>query len=285
VNARKTDLDYCAELVKSADPDRYLASLFAPRPTRQHLLALYAFNVEVARIRDVVSEPTLGEIRLAWWRETVAAIYDGEIRHHPVVEGLAAAIDAAHLPAESFLALIAARRADFEFTPFASEDDLDAYIEATSSMLMAMAAMIEMPDADRQPLGEASRPAGRAWALTGLLRALPFHARRGQIFLPQTRLHRHRLAPDDILAGRHTGSLADAMNEWVQEARDQLAEMHRQLKALQKIPVAAFLPTALCRFYLRIVERPGFDPFTESTDIALVKRQFVLLGRGLIGRL
>ena len=46
------------------DPDRYVAALYAPADRRDDLIALHAFNAEIARIRDQVREPMLGEIRL-----------------------------------------------------------------------------------------------------------------------------------------------------------------------------------------------------------------------------
>ena len=49
--------DHCLELVRKGDKDRFLSSLFAPDDKRPHLLALYAFNLEITRIRDLVSDP------------------------------------------------------------------------------------------------------------------------------------------------------------------------------------------------------------------------------------
>ena len=63
--------DYCHDLVRAGDKDRYLASLFAPDELRPYLLALYAFNIEIARVRETVSEAALGEIRLQWWRDAI----------------------------------------------------------------------------------------------------------------------------------------------------------------------------------------------------------------------
>ena len=70
--------DYCFNLVRQVDRDRYLAALFAPEDKRADLLALYAFNAEITRVRDIVTEPHLGEIRLQWWQDTLDAIYHGD---------------------------------------------------------------------------------------------------------------------------------------------------------------------------------------------------------------
>ena len=75
---------HCEALVCAADKDRYLASLFAPADKRRHLYALYAFNVEIARVREVIRTPMAGEIRLQWWRD---ALNSAARAVHASVEG------------------------------------------------------------------------------------------------------------------------------------------------------------------------------------------------------
>ncbi|HUR43002.1 MAG TPA: squalene/phytoene synthase family protein, partial [Aestuariivirga sp.] len=108
---------HCLELVRSADKDRFLASLFAPDAKRAALVALYAFNIEIARVRRSVSEPALGEIRYQWWRDTIGAIYRGETSPHPVAQELAHAIKEGNLPENALLGLITAREFDLYDDP------------------------------------------------------------------------------------------------------------------------------------------------------------------------
>ena len=89
---------YCWNEVRRGDADRFLSALFAPAAQRANLMALYAFNLEVARTREMVHEPMLGEIRLQWWQEAIAEIYAGRSRQHPVCLALADAIVGASLP-------------------------------------------------------------------------------------------------------------------------------------------------------------------------------------------
>ncbi|MEM9170960.1 MAG: squalene/phytoene synthase family protein [Pseudomonadota bacterium] len=78
---------YCDDLLKEADPHRWLALRFAPAPRRRALRALYAVHAEIARAPHAVSEAPLGEIRLQWWREAIAEILgEGAPRRHPVVQ-------------------------------------------------------------------------------------------------------------------------------------------------------------------------------------------------------
>ena len=91
---------HCEALVRAADRDRFLATLFAPRERREALFALYAFNLEIARVREVVREPVAGEIRLQWWSDVLAGGGRGEIEAHPVASALRASMARYGLPAQ-----------------------------------------------------------------------------------------------------------------------------------------------------------------------------------------
>src|SRR5438132_13605842 len=100
----KTDrLSPVAALVQRLDRDRFQTVLFTPAARREALFALYAFNYEIASVRERVTVPTLGRIRLEWWRETIAAAYEGgPIRDHFVVQALTATIRMHPLAREHF---------------------------------------------------------------------------------------------------------------------------------------------------------------------------------------
>ncbi|MGH7246774.1 MAG: phytoene/squalene synthase family protein, partial [Pseudomonadota bacterium] len=100
---------HCAELVHSADRDRFLASLFAPADQRRALHALYAFNIEVARVREVAREPFPGEIRLQWWSDVLRGERAGEAGASPVASALVTAIERHRLPPTRLIDLIDAR--------------------------------------------------------------------------------------------------------------------------------------------------------------------------------
>ena len=100
------------------DRDRFLTALFAPVERREALFALYAFNFEVAKTREVVQQVLLGHIRLQWWREAIGEIYSGgPVRRHEVVDPLAEAIRRLALSRDWFDRLIAARAADLDDAP------------------------------------------------------------------------------------------------------------------------------------------------------------------------
>ena len=149
---------YCAELVRTADRDRFLASLFAPAEHRGALHALYAFNVEVTRVREVAREPLPGEIRLQWWSEVVNG-ETGRRGERQSGRGRASHGDRRHrLAAPALTALLDAHRFDLYDDPMARLADLEAYARKTSSALLALAAQIlggegEVTEAVANPAG------------------------------------------------------------------------------------------------------------------------------------
>ena len=203
---------HCEALVRTADKDRFLASLFAPAGERPDLFALYAFDVEIARVRDVAREAVAGEIRLQWWRDALTGNGHGDVDGASGRErvaghaGAAAGRGAAAARPDRRAALRSLRRADGD------SGDLEAYMRATSSALMLTAARILGADDDPQ-LAQAADAAGLALALPVLLNVMSRHAARGQVYLPQDVLARHDAPVNDILAGHDNVELHAALAE------------------------------------------------------------------------
>ena len=106
MSATTVDTTYCEQVVRELDRDRWLACLFAPASHRPHLLALYAFHCEITRIRDLVSEPLPGEVRLQWWRDLLEGEARGNASGNPVAAALLGAIRRYRLPSAALLALV-----------------------------------------------------------------------------------------------------------------------------------------------------------------------------------
>lgn len=133
----------CAELVRRGDEDRWRAAMAAPEAVRGGLMALYAFNLEIARAPWVASEPMLAEIRLQWWRDALDEIYGGAApRRHEVVLPLAAAIRELRPPRALFDETIDARRRDLEAAPFADLAALEAHVNRTAGHVAVLAAVL-----------------------------------------------------------------------------------------------------------------------------------------------
>jgi phytoene/squalene synthetase len=150
----------CEEIVRRHDPDRYFAALFAPEDKRRFLFALYALYYELAHAAEAAREPMLIEIRLMWWRETLAMAREGKARNHDVARALVETLAAVDLPDALFEAMIAARGRGPE--PFADAAAAEAYGDATVGSLMRLAARVLGAQADA-PV----RDAAIAYALAG----------------------------------------------------------------------------------------------------------------------
>ena len=126
------DLAYLTSLVRESDRPRYYATLFAPAAARPDLFALYGFAVEIARVPDQVSDPTVGEIRLRWWQDSlVDTIAAGSAGSTPALRAIADTISRQRLPLAAFTAMIEARCADLYSDPPATVADLEGYLGET----------------------------------------------------------------------------------------------------------------------------------------------------------
>ena len=276
-----------APLVRRHDRDRYQTALFAPAGRREALLALYAFNYEIARVRETVSEPMLGLIRLQWWREVLDAAYAGvPPRQHPVVLPLTAAIRDFGLSRGHFGRLIDSRERDLADEPPASLAALEAYAEASSSPLVQLA--FEVLGARMPPLDEIARQVGISYALSGLLRAMPFHARAGRSYIPADIVQREGLDPRDYAAdyaaGQATPALRAATQEIAEVAVRHLRAARERRAAIPRSAIAALLPAMVADRFLARLRRAGYDPFAPALTTPDPRQIWHLALSALLGR-
>lgn len=276
------DPSYCAELVRRDDSDRYLTALFAPVERRADLFALYAFNAEVARGREVVSEPILGHIRLQWWRDAVAECYGGEPRHHQVVRPLASTIRRHTLPHALFDRLLDARTMDLSDEPPDTVDQLNAYADATSGDLTRLALLVL--GAAGEPEQEAGGLVGTAWALTGLMRALPHQLRQGRCVLPRDVMVRHGVKERDLRELKASAAVCKAVEEICAIALKKLMKSREVVRGRLGPAVPALLPGTLAGAYLARLSRLHHDPFDARNVAPLALRSWRLMMRVLEGR-
>ena len=272
-------------LVRQHDPDRYRTALYAPSGRREALSALYAFNYEIARVRESVTTPMLGQIRLQWWREVVDAAYAGApARQHVIAEPLAAIIRDFALSRAHFDRMIEAREKDLADEPPPTLAALEDYAEGTSATLIHLALEIlcsnEAERSDRgRPAGGAAGTAavqvGIGYALAGLLRAMPFHARAGRCYIPADIAAETGLDPADYAATRTTPALRRAVAAIADAAATHLGAARRYRADLPRAALPALLPAIVADRALARLRRAGwnpFDPMVASPDPLLTWR-------------
>ncbi|MGB8364754.1 MAG: phytoene/squalene synthase family protein [Rhizomicrobium sp.] len=274
----EASLAACEETVRRADPDRYLTALFAPAERRPLLFALYAFNHELAHIGETAHEPMLADIRLEWWREAVEGAREGRPRAHDVVRALAELFARAGPPLELFETMIAARRFDVGPRNFADLAALEAYGDATSGSVMRIAAHL----LDEYMHDDALfRHAGTAYALTGILRALPVFAARGKLYLPLALLEANGIAPADIRAGAVIARLPAVVGPIVERARAHYDAARSLPRPGHAFP--AVMPAALVPLYAKRLLRKGGDILRDTSDVPLYRRQMAMLRAAITG--
>jgi phytoene synthase len=191
--------------VRRAEPDLWLASRLVADPVRRAaLIALYALHVELGKVAAAARNPLAGEIRLAWWREEVEALFEASRPlGHPALQGLRGALRPGRPAVE---AMIEARHAELEPTPFQDETALLAYLDGVDGGLMRGAASLLAPGVDVDVA-----QAARAWGWARLLSERAAWRARGRDWTPtawgepsdaEVAVHvRHRIA-DALAAAR-----------------------------------------------------------------------------------
>ncbi len=262
---------------RAADPDRYMCALFVPPRQRAALFALILFNAEIARVRETVSEPMLGRIRLQWWREAIDEIYRGGGRRHQVAEPLAEAIRAHDLSRSYFDRLIDAREHDLDDAAPESMAALEIYAEESAAPLVSLA--LEAAGADAVVHSDVARHSGIAWALTGVMRALPHFTAQGRVMLPRDMLDGGGL--DGGGAGRR--DVASAVAQVADVARRHVREARKLRRGLQGAAKRATLQAVLADAYLRRLKACGHDPYHANTAIGPLRRQLLLSRAAFFG--
>lgn len=128
--------------IQSVDEPRWLSSRYASQSERATLITLYAFYYELARVRLVVTDETMGNIRFQWWRDALAELEQGSVRQHDVVLALADDIAQDRLRIADLLPLIDRHEAAYL--------NHDRDLEPEDALFEIAARMIE-PQADIAP--------------------------------------------------------------------------------------------------------------------------------------
>lgn len=245
----------CAALVRQYDTERYYAGLFVPAHLREHFYSLCAFNYEIAKIGETVSEEMTGLIRLQWWRDLLPELYAGKTRNHDVVAGMGALIQECQPDIALFEGMLDARELDMDAVPFLNESDLLHYARIACGSVFQVALQI-MGEQDKT-LQQAAEHLGVAWGVTGLLRALPYRLSRGKCPLPQSLLQQYEVEVDSLFTGEEVPRLARVFDDMVRMAEAELAACKKLLGKPSRATIAVFLPAALIPKHLQAIRKKG----------------------------
>jgi len=250
---------FCADLVRTHDFDRYASTLFVPADKRRPLLALYAFNAEVSRVRDQVKQALPGEIRLQWWTDALAGNGHGDVEQNPVAAELLLAVRSFDLPVDRLSKLVDAHVFDLYNDPMPDLAVLESHFRDTSGTLFACSARIL---GDRsEAVDHVAEHAGLAQGVTRITARLPYDSARRQLYLPHDMLRQNGGSEHEFYAGKLTPAIRATLDQLIKGAQEQLALANGMLADVAEQARAAFLPMALVRNDLGQMAEASFDPF------------------------
>lgn len=276
---------HCLETVRRDDRDRYLLCVLAPIRYRPALMAIHAFNVAISHIPETVSEPILGQIRLQWWRDAIAAIYvNGTPPPHPVIDALRDVIPRHRLSRKSFERILDARERDLEDWRPATIQDLESYARDTAGEILALS-MVVLGETDEQAL-TMGRSAGAAFAMVGILRSLAFQAHRRRFLIPQELVDREGISLRDVFAFKQPNpALNLSVAAIANRAEILIAGVIKQVGQVSLPARILLLEARIAAYHLKRLQAASFNPFDpgvgQRSDGLLLWR---LAGRKWFGR-
>lgn len=267
-----SEIDFCRNYVRAQDYDRYFLSLLAPHAAQPALWALLAFNCEIAKTREVVTETTIGLIRLQWWRDSLNAVYSGqEIARNDILSSVAHSIRAAHLPKEDFDHLIYAREFDLHDVLPASIEGLINYCDFTSTPLLRL--IIKAMNVEINNIG--IKNIATAYAIIGIIRAIPFHAQQHRCYMPADLMAKHGISAHMLYEMKTPENLHLIISDLCVAAEQYLAAGRAENKFIRGMH-------SLCLLYLGQIKKAAYNPFDKSLGRSPAFKQLrVFIGAAL----
>lgn len=264
-----------ADHLRAHDFDWYAALQFAPADKRPACMALFAYLVEVARIRSLVSDPMPGEIRLQYWRDTLSGTAHGAIEANPLATNLLQAIEMHAIPNAPLLAVLDARTFDLYDDAHPTMDDLEGYAGEVWSSPVSLAASV-LSGENPASFANVAGHGGVAFCIARILSDLPRWAARGQCFLPNDLMEDHRLERSALLTGNPTPELTRTLKAFGHAG---LAHLDKAAAHAGDVPPnahAVLLPMALARQTLTRAESWATAPYSRSLAPAKWRRLWAL---------
>lgn len=261
--------------VKRYDYDHWLTTLFAPAEYRDSLFAVLAFNSEISRIRETVTEPMLGDIRLQWWREALSGLEKDIPKTHPVVQVLKQVNSQTPLDFKEMQAMVDMRARDLDPTPINDDEMLLSYADGTGGALHRLMNNI-LGGGNSSANVEAASRAGRSYALTGILRAVPFHFQHDLVLLPIQRLEDVGATRNTVFQEEHRSGFFNIVSSLADLAHSELTQARKAGRLADKQSKAARLVNALTSLYLKRLAAAKYDPADAKMSVGSQRKVLAL---------
>ncbi|KAF9969572.1 NADH dehydrogenase (ubiquinone) complex I, assembly factor 6 [Actinomortierella ambigua] len=270
-------MNYCEDLVRKADYEGFLSTQFFPtKKEQQTQLALRAFNIELASIREHVSRSDIGRMRMQFWRDNLEKIFAGHPPQQPTALALAYAIQEEEDPNKQLSTIwlkrmITERERNLSDPQFMTLAEMETYSENTLGSLFYL--QLESVGVRSLEADHAASHLGKAMGIATLLRAFRFHMLQNRMILPAEITAKHGISQEALFRNPTvTAALQDATLEVATAAHVHLATAKSFCKSLphQALPVMmAGIPT---ESFLQRLEKEDFNPLAPS----LMQREWFL---------
>jgi phytoene synthase len=265
-----TPEQYCQDKATRSGSSFYYSFLFLPPPQRRAITALYAFCREVDDVVDAQMEPAVARLKLAWWREEIDRLFQGNPQH-PVSRALVESIANFNLPREHFIEIIDGMEMDLDYDSYPSFRELSLYCHRVASVVGLMSAEI-FGYQDRHTQRYAHH-LGMAFQLTNILRDVREDATRGRLYIPLDELQRFGVGVSEIM-GNHSNDRirallkfqAERAREYYRKAFEQLPKADRYAQRAGLAMAAIYLAT------LEEVERDGFEVLERRVSLTPIRK-------------
>jgi 15-cis-phytoene synthase len=265
-----TPEQYCQQRAAQSGSSFYYSFLFLEPRRRQAITALYAFCREVDDVVDECPDPALARTKLAWWRNEIAALYQGH-PSHPVTQALVTTLKGFFLPQEQLLEIIDGMEMDLEQVRYADFKALHLYCYRVASVVGLLAAEI-FGYTDRQTLKYA-HDLGLAFQLTNIIRDVGEDARRGRIYLPQDEMARFGVSDADLQQARYSDNFRRLMEFQLERARTFYRQAFAQLPAAdRKAQRAGLIMAAIYQATLDEIVRDDFRVLHQRISLPPLRK-------------
>ncbi|KAI6151369.1 isoprenoid synthase domain-containing protein [Pisolithus thermaeus] len=262
--------NYCKDLVRRYDYESFLTSQLYPQQYRLGYYALRAFYIELATIKEAVSQTTLGQGRLVFWRNAIKDIFKNVPPRHPVAIALHQTTQNSHLAQYHFQRMIEAREEELFSPAHLTVESMTAHAESTSSTFFYL--VLSMLCQESAMLSHAASHLGVAQSFSTFLRAFPFHASRGVMVIPAEITAKHGVNQQEVFSKRATSKeLEDAVFELATIANDNMITAREMFKETGgKVPqtvMPLFSAAIPVTSILTRLESVNFDVFHPSLQV------------------
>ncbi|XP_027005615.2 NADH dehydrogenase (ubiquinone) complex I, assembly factor 6 isoform X2 [Tachysurus fulvidraco] len=261
-SASQHDEKYCIDLVRLRDYEGFMSSLLLPEAARRSSFALRAFNVELAQVKDSVSQKTIGLMRMQFWKTAVEDIYRDEPPVQPVSAELWRAVRKHKLTRRWLLRIIAERENDMDDRAYRNLQELESYSENTQSSLLYL--LLETLGVKDVHADHAASHIGKAHGIVTCLRATPYHSQRRRVYLPMDICMLHGVSQEDFIRGSREQNVRDVVYDIASQAHVHLQHARSFSKTVPDAAMPAFLQTVAIDDFLERVRKVDFNVFHPS---------------------